>query len=142
MFRQKRMLCCLLAAIILISGVCFDGFRADSAFISAGASVSAHLSQDSTLPRLTELDNIWLISRTVQPSHPEGGGQQQEVQPQQQPSLCGSVLTVEFLNSQCWIGPTLRRRYQEILRGVSWSFIVSYIQCQGGTVSGTITDII
>ena len=104
--------------------------------------MSAHLSQDSALPRLTELDNIWLISRTVQPSHPEGGGQQQEVQPQQQPSLCGSVLTVEFLNSQCWIGPTLRRRYQEILRGVSWSFIVSYIQCQGGTMSGTITDII
>ena len=135
MFRQKRMLCCLLAAIILISGVCFDGFRADSVFVSAGASVSAHLSQDSALPRLTELDNIWLISRTVQPSHPEGGGQQQ-------PSLCGSVLTVAFLDSQCWISPTLRRRYQEILRGVSWSFIVSYIQCQGGTMSGTITDII
>lgn len=73
------------------------------------------------------------------PLRRRAGGQEQEVQPQQQPSLCGSILPLEISDSQRFIGPTLKSRYQRILGSQSLRFIVSYIRARAAPWSGTVT---
>lgn len=126
----KRLLCLLLIAALF--GVCLGGIQADPVL---------------RCPILTETEqsgqtNQQLLPRTVHTSPMEGIEQESQVHPQQQPSLCGSILPLEISDSQRFIGPTLKSRYQQILGSRSLRFIVSYIQCQGGTTSGTVTNIL
>ena len=64
--------------------------------------------------------------------------QEEAPAPQQGPAHCGNIHPAMLLHTARWFGPTLKNRYEEILRGVCWSFIVSYIQCQGGTMPDSI----
>ena len=130
----KRLLCLLLIAALF--GVCLGGIQADPTLCCPVLSETEQSSQ------LVAAQPMQFLPRTVEAAPTEGGGQEQEVQPQQQPSLCGSILPLEISDSQRFIGPTLKSRYQQILGSRSLRFIVSYIQCQGGTTSGTVTNIL
>ncbi len=129
---RKRLLCLVLLAAVF--GMCLSGIQADPTLRSPIAAQTVHASQTLAF------QPVQFLPQTVPATPPEGGGQEQQVQPQQQPSLCGSVLPLEISDSQRFIGPTLKSRYQRILGSRSLRFIVSYIQCQGGTMSGTITN--
>ena len=131
---RKRLLCLLLIAAIF--GVCLGGIQADPVLRCPMVSAPRQQSQ------ILAAQPMQFLPRTVEATPTEGGGQEQEVQPQQQPSLCGSILPLEISDSQRFIGPTLKSRYQRILGSQSLRFIVSYIQCQGGTMSGTVTTTI
>ena len=129
---EKRLVCLLLAAAIF--GVCLGGIQADPAF-RCPVLAETEQSNQLALP-------IQFLPGTVQSSPMEGIEQELQLQPQQQPSLCGSILPPEIADFRQFIGPTLKSRYQQILGSRSLRFIVSYIQCQGGTTSSTVTSIL
>ncbi len=129
---RKRLLCVVMIAAVL--GMCLGMMQANpilhcpatAQMVQSSQSVSAHPLQ--LLPRMLPL------------SPQEGNEQEPQVRPQQQPSFSSSILSLEISNSQRSIGPTLRSRYQWILGSQTLRFIVSYIRCQGGIMSGTVTD--
>ena len=128
----KRLLCLLLIAALF--GVCLGGIQADPTLCCPTLAKTEQTGQTD--------QPMQLLPRTVHASPTEGIEQETQVHPQQQPSLCGSILPLEISDSQRFIGPTLKSRYQQILGSRSLRFIVSYIQCQGGTTSGTVTNIL
>ena len=128
----KRLLCLLLIAALF--GVCLGGIQSDPV-LRCPALAETEQSGQTDLP-------MQLLPQTVHASPMEGIEQEPQVHPQQQPILCGSILPLEISDSQRFIGPTLKSRYQRILGSWSLRFIVSYIQCQGGTTSGTVTNIL
>ncbi len=132
----KRLLCLLF--IVTILGMCLRDNQAAAPVLGCPISSTPHQQQSQILA----VQPMQFLPRTVEATTTEGGGQEQEVQPQQQPSCCGSILPLETSDSQRFIGPTLKSRYQRILGSQSLRFILSYIQCQGGTMSGTVTDIL
>ena len=131
----KRLLCLLLIAALF--GVCLGGIQADPV-LRCPALAATEQSSQTVQPD----QPMQLLPRTVRSSPIEGIEQEHQVRPQQQPSLCGSILPLEISDSQRFIGPTLKSLYQQILGSRSLRFIVSYIQCQGGTTSGTVTNIL
>lgn len=131
---RKRLLCVVLIAAVF--GMCLGMMQADPVLRCPATAKTVQSSQ------LVSAQPMQFLPRTVLPSPQEGNEQESQVRPQQQPSLSGSILPLEISDSQRSVGPTLKSRYQRILGSRTLRFIVSYIQCQGGTMSGTITDIL
>ncbi len=141
MSRFGRLFRCLLALAVLIAGMCLEQIKADSILVCPNSPVASQRQVYGTLT-LQDYDaaGAKITARAPLSGHPEGGLQEQQVGPQQIPALCGRVLPVQRSRCEARPGPTLRSVYQRVLSGASWVFIVSYIQCQGGTTAGTITD--
>ena len=85
----KRLLCLLLIAALF--GVCLGGIQADPT-LCCPALAETEQSSQIELP-------MQLLPRTVHASPTEGIEQEPQVRPQQQPSLCGSILPLVLVTT-------------------------------------------
>ena len=80
---RKRLLCLVLLAAVF--GMCLSGIQADPTLRSPIAAQTVHASQTLAF------QPVQFLPQTVPATPPEGGGQEQQVQPQQQPKMDASL---------------------------------------------------
>lgn len=138
MSRVMRFFCWLMALAVLLSGMCFEKIKADSILRCPEFSAAREVLEYTTESELAASAEMEFLPQVTCNTHSDGNVQEEAPAPQQSPARCGNIHPAMLLHTARWFGPTLKNRYEEILRGVCWSFIVSYIQCQGGTMPDSI----